>query len=353
MIEVSKDSSIHNYSTQVAEKILAAMPSSQAFLEGEQLLQLSPIKQLNLMVIRILQMHWHYEAEKLKSPYFNYQAQPVQKAFQQLLNTLSQHIHIAQPEALELVQQATIDCLFLIANPPFFFAKAFEEIQIDQMIHLPQLRELSKYIVVHKAILRLFTERWHQKLSPTYLLPLGEAKEWLAQLFASHSHEVEPMDDHLAQFHQWVSMPLAALLSEIQQPQLLTATSAATTTTQPIQPTTNPLEKAPQVSPVNSPTASVWTEQVKPSQSLVEKFQQKKFNNLRTAITLNQKFLFVRQLFQGNMNDFEQALSRIEQCSTLDEVTQLLQQTYAAQYGWDFESEAATELMALLVRRFE
>ncbi|HAI76311.1 MAG TPA: hypothetical protein DCM08_08685 [Microscillaceae bacterium] len=344
MIEVPNDSSVHTYTRQIAEKVLAAMPPGQTFLEGEQLLQLSPIKQLNLMVIRILQMHWHYEAEKLKSPYFNYQAQPVQKAFQQLLNTLSQHIHIAQPEALELVQQATTDCLFLIANPPFFFAKAFEEIQIDQMIHLPQLRELSKYIVVHKAILRLFTERWHQKLSPTYLLPLGEAKEWLAQLFANHSHEVEPMDDHLAQFHQWVPMPLSALLSEIQQPQLPT-TATTTTTTTP--------EKDPQVSPVNSPTASVWTEQVKPSQSLVEKFQQKKFNNLRTAITLNQKFLFVRQLFQGNMNDFEQALARIEQCSTLDEVTQLLQQTYAAQYGWDFESEAATELMALLVRRFE
>ena len=65
-----------------------------AALDGPAVRNFTPVRQVNLLVIRQLLSRWQAEAARMRSPYFDYEAAPVQAALAQFQNVLSRHIHL-------------------------------------------------------------------------------------------------------------------------------------------------------------------------------------------------------------------------------------------------------------------
>ncbi|MEO1654555.1 MAG: hypothetical protein AAFU64_13500, partial [Bacteroidota bacterium] len=86
--------------------------------------------------------------------------------------------------------------------------------------------------------------------------------------------------------------------------------------------------------------------------NLAESFQQSKIANLRSAMSLNQKFSFINQLFQGDSLAFNDAITKIEHCQSFKEARDMINQSYALKYNWDFEQAEIQNFMELLLRRF-
>ncbi len=86
--------------------------------------------------------------------------------------------------------------------------------------------------------------------------------------------------------------------------------------------------------------------------SLAERQRKQRIDNLRNAISLNQRFLFVKGLFRGDSNAFLQALTDLEGCADYNAAVQMLKTKYGTTYGWSPDSEEFQDFMDLIQRKF-
>lgn len=78
---------------------------------------------------------------------------------------------------------------------------------------------------------------------------------------------------------------------------------------------------------------------------------QRSLESLRVGIGLNDKFLFVNELFQGSMQNYEDALEKLDHCHSLQEAkTYLL--SLADSHAWNTRPETAELFNALVNRRY-
>jgi hypothetical protein len=73
--------------------------------------------------------------------------------------------------------------------------------------------------------------------------------------------------------------------------------------------------------------------------------------NLAASISLNQKFVFINKLFNGDSNAFNDTLAILENCNNTDEAVNLLKYKYAPKYQWNLNSDEADELIEILKRK--
>ena len=109
------------YSRSFAQKLTDYFFIDHQVIEGEEILKFCDIKQVNLLVIKLLFEKWQEETQKLRNPYFDYSRQDVQKALNNFMNILSQHISIRKDDFYVLVYEATKDALILALDPHLFF----------------------------------------------------------------------------------------------------------------------------------------------------------------------------------------------------------------------------------------
>lgn len=85
--------------------------------------------------------------------------------------------------------------------------------------------------------------------------------------------------------------------------------------------------------------------------TLADKLKMTRINDLRTAIGINQKFLFMNDLFEGENTVFNNAINRLNSCGSGDEAKSVLGE-YAQKYGWDKDAERVQQFYELIDRRY-
>lgn len=85
--------------------------------------------------------------------------------------------------------------------------------------------------------------------------------------------------------------------------------------------------------------------------TLADKLKMTRINDLRTAIGINQKFLFMNDLFEGENIIFNTALNRLNSCNSGDEAKTVLSE-YSLKYGWSGDSERVMQFFELIERRY-
>ncbi len=121
--------------------------------------------------------------------------------------------------------------------------------------------------------------------------------------------------------------------------------------------------------PSSEPTLSLFEEQVtntddnetksvvekiaeeRPVESIGEVIQSKRIVNLKLAIGINEKFFFLNELFEGKMNEYNDAIEELDQKDTFKDAIvhiELLKENK----NWDEDSEAYVQLKGFLERKF-
>ena len=85
--------------------------------------------------------------------------------------------------------------------------------------------------------------------------------------------------------------------------------------------------------------------------SLAAKLQQKSINELRTAIGLNDKFLFVNELFGGSMEKYNRSIENLDDMKTLNGTLIYLNEL-KVELQWNNSNEAYQKLLNLIHRKF-
>ena len=87
---------INSYAEAYANRIVDRYFSENSIIDGENILTLTEIQQINLFIIKNIMVKWQAEAKKIRSPFFNYSSPEVQNALQDFMNVLSRNINIEQ-----------------------------------------------------------------------------------------------------------------------------------------------------------------------------------------------------------------------------------------------------------------
>ncbi|MFZ4463495.1 MAG: hypothetical protein ACOYN5_06585 [Bacteroidales bacterium] len=85
--------------------------------------------------------------------------------------------------------------------------------------------------------------------------------------------------------------------------------------------------------------------------SIAAKMQQKRIHDLRAAIGINEKFLFINELFGGNLNQYNKTIDELNNMVSLDGARAFLIEL-RIQHQWPAQAPALLKLNDLIERKF-
>lgn len=320
--------SVDQYAQQYALHLVNSFFSKKNNISGPEILQLSPIKQVNFFVVRDLLFAWKKESEKLKSPYFDYDAPGVNEALVAFQNTLSNHILIDRQHFLPLLTKAVSQTIYLILDPYDFYSDTLDKKE-GGAVKTTDLKGEVKYIKINKAPLEKLVTRLEEKKLET--ISGNEAFAMLDQILEEVNFTPEEIEPYLKEFNQVVPFRTEDFyeVKPIPQPPVV----------KPI--VITPLSEIPRPAAQNTP------KEVK--QTLADDLAKKKIVQLKQNLTINQKFMFTKILFHGDFEIFSDAIDKLDRFDNLAQAMRFIEDAYP---DWDKESEEYLEFIEIIERRF-
>lgn len=419
----------------------------KAVITGKEILNITPSKQVNFFVIKLLFRYWQEETKKLESPFFNYKHEEVRQAMIQFMNVLSQHIEINRSKFETLLNHAVKDTIYLAAMP-----QAYVEIDLDsrgvEKISDKSIEGTVKYLKIYKKEIHNFlsdmrgltiddvvdelpdefedfdttnaVEELCSQLSPileitlekTYsddpdiddfdeddLFEPGEedlveepsrprkkapdAQPENAGIEISSDDEAMKEEDIEEDAFEKDKVDEHEEHEESDTPQQLSEEdewkddfededdsqeehSTDEEVTEEIESEEEGSEEEAPSKPIDPPVIldqeekeDDFPEEIinkqfeKEEETLVEHHEsQQKGDNILELISLNHRYMFIKELFRNDKNEFENALFELQDFSTFDESVEYLVQSYAKHNSWDMQSDEVKEFLKVLFRRF-
>jgi len=321
---------IDNYAIQYANQVADSFFSKKEKITGPEILSFCEVKQVNLFVINDLLSAWKQESQKLKSPFFDYEAKPVAEAMAQFQNTLSNHIVIRKSDFLPLLKRGVSQTLYLILAPYDFYAETMDE-KGNEFIKTSDLKNKVKYIKINRAPLEKLVTHLEAKKSEA--ISGKEAFALLDHILEEVSFTPEDFEPYLAHFNSVVPITIDKFF-DIKTPA----------------PVTKP---APIIIPVVKPEPqvikSVAAQPVESKPTLADNLAKQKVTRLKESLTINQKFMFTKILFHGDFEIFSEAIDKLDRFDSLAQAERFLEEGYP---DWDRESEEYEEFIEIIQNRF-
>lgn len=330
MDEKISSQAIGQYSEHYASKLADQFFSKKETISGPEILTLCEIKQVNMFVIRELMHAWKQESEKLKSPYFDYQAPSVKDALVQFQNTLSNHISVSRKDFVPLLESAVAKTIYLIMAPYDFYSETLDRYG-KGYLKTEYLKGEVKYLRINQAPLeRLVSKLEEQKID---VLTGNEAFGMLDSILEEVNFTPEDFEGFVGQFSKLVPLRVDRLFEVrpvVKQPEVKMPEPVKS---EPIK------QEAVKQEPI--------TKENKPT--LAENLARQKTTKLKDSLTINQKFMFTKILFKGDFEIFSETIDRLDSFETLNHALAFLGDHYP---DWDRESEEYEEFLEVLEKRF-
>jgi hypothetical protein len=303
---------IASYSETYADKLADSFFQQKQYITGPEILTLSPVQQVNYFAVAELFKAWKSEVEKLRSPYFDYSHPDVQELFNRFMNVLSRHIRVEKHHFLPLLTGAVRSALLVIFSPYDYFSAVVSG--KDNVLHREVFRDELKYLKVNKAPL----EHLLQKMDEMKLNQMSgnQAFALLDQILEEVNFTPADVEPFIEQFSQTVKLDPASLYHRVPSPQ-------------------------PQSE--SSPPAG----ENKSRPTVADNFR--KIYSIRDTLTINQKFMFTKVLFNGDFELFSKIVDDLDRKDNLNGALKYLEPYLSL---WDPESEEYQEFMELLSQRF-
>lgn len=348
---------IQSYAAKIAEEFFSQNDS----ISGQQIISITPVKQVNFFVLKVLFDEWQGEIKKFKSPYFDYKNEDVNQSLKAFINTLSKNIRIEKEHFVPLLEKAIGSTLELLYEPVNYYTKELTKSSGGDKSR--ELKANSKYIKLHKPLFDGLLERLEEgnDLSSAIQGALSTYKEvnqeidqtailFEATLPLNVIEQNEPEEE----------IPMPAPLEELEE---ITITSQEESDSQEeINNEFEPIEEDVEIDSASKnvnqqyegdiKTLNQQYEEKEKSETIAAALETKSLSNLKNNININQRYMFVNDLFEGNDSDYEVAMDAVEDCDSFDSSVELLVQNYAKKYEWDMNSDEVKELLKVIFKRF-
>ena len=346
---------INTYSEVVGKKVCEEFFKTKKQISGQEILNLPLHKQVNYFVLKNLFTQWQAESARLESPYFDYKNEDVKKSMQSLMNVLSKNILIAENNFLPLLNQSIAETLFIILSPYDYYHKNIED---SPAVTTRYLNSQAKYIRINKHLYMLLLDAMENEQDDR-LLDKNAVFDKLDTIFKSTAEGPEDIEPHLEKF---------GAIEPVKVEDLFTEDNAL-----------SPSEEA-EIDEIQNKLFQDFEEMdelaiEKSKQQLNDRFAKeettineklasdtvdiatahasKKVESLNKSISINQRYMFVKELFEGQSEAFDKAISEVEDCVSFEDAVGLLVQNYARNYHWNMQSAEIKDLLKVIIKKFK
>lgn len=398
---------LNEYSKSYARRVAADFYHAHPTISGKQILNLTPIQQVNLFVVSNLFDKWKGEVERFRSPYFDFSNPEVEEGLRAFMNVVSQHIAVRREHLEPLLADASRRTLVALFDPRYYYDDLLRN-QPDFTLTADSLKHIARYTQVNKFV-PLALE---QKMNGRPFVYVNQALGYLDEILSGRVQELERPDKYVAMFSEKVAVDLAILLrgqsmdnyqspaaksffdldEDPPKPLLIAPVSRVVADVAPATPPALPTpvpqhvddddqpsgisfadadpessssavtgpNNAPNIvsaeSSVPSLSVSAGSSAAQPDHdnviTLGDTLQKVSTGSLSRTISLNQKFRFINQLFNGNVDAYNEALAELDQMTNYGQALDLISYRYANQFMWNMDSDEVSELVEILKRRF-
>jgi len=321
------------YSERFAEKVASGFFTGSDRMKSKDVMAAQEIRQVNLFVVKNLYDQWQREADQLKSPYFDYSSEAVREAMQNFMNTLSHHISLDRDTYLKLLEKSTEETLVLIFSPYDFYYRLMTEYDRDE-IPARYLSYVRKYIKINPYLLQHMLDILDERKKE--IVEKSEIQELLDKALERTSESPEDVDPYIAKFSSYEPLSLEEIYGEEKErgirkkPAEEKEESAGKKTEKPHKPTLNDLLQKDEV-----PT-------------LADMHRKAKIEDIKKSLSINQRYMFVNTLFNGNEEAFNRTIEHIESVGSSEEAVSFLTHKFS---NWDHDSDEVAEFIQLVRRR--
>jgi len=355
---------LKKYAEEFALKVCDRFFANRQFITGQDIVQLTPSLQVNLFIIKRLFELWQEELGKLKSsPFFDYRDIAVHEALTQFMNVLSRRIKMERNYLAPILEEAVIHSIQVATDPVNFFQHELQKAPAGKMNDF--LKENKKYY------------KWNETLISSLIDKTGLGHDLESYVRALSTFvEVNPqaVDESkvlLESLAEELPFDLGAYLGTsfaAPDPQEVIAEPEVGEEQYPSAEEEEELfmEEEMTIEPDPSPLAVAQEEKGIPSSGklldaahLKNVFSNESYKGMKgilgelsESLALNQRFMFTKELFDGNADLLRHALKSVDEVNSFDEAVDLINSRFVLELNWDVDSEEVKEFMQQIFRKF-
>ncbi len=358
---------LENYSREYAQLVCERFFSNRQFITGQDIIQLTGSTQVNFFIIKRLFELWQEELGKLKSsPYFDYRDIAVHEALTQFMNVLSRRIKVERSNLQPLVAEAVSSAIQLATDPVGFYQKEISKAPQGKINEY--LKENKKYYKWHDKVVTFLIDKtgfghdsnaYLRAIAANYqvikdslesvnllLATLGEVKVFDSDHYLISASEASPVGDEKPE-----EVAQSSFFEEMEEEQ-----PAPVSDPPVIEPVAaKPIVEAAPVVKNTTASAGIKLDGAKlKAHFATESYRGMKgiLGELSESLALNQRFMFTKELFDGNADLLRHALKSIDECTNFEGAVDLINTRFVSELGWETDSEAVREFMQLVYRKF-
>lgn len=354
---------LENYAKAYSETVCERFFTDRQFISGQDIVGLTSSVQVNFFVIKHLFELWQKELQKLKSnPYFDYRDISVHEALTQFMNVLSRRIRVEKGNFQPLLEEAVKRAVELATDPVSYYQSEIDHAPAKQINEY--LRENKKYYKWHAQLINFLIDKagfgqeasdYKKAIAANYqavkdqlesvnllLATLGDVKAFDLDAYLQNDSQTEA--EAVAQSPK--TEESASFFENLEEEEVKEAPQAKVETTP------EPVASTPK-SPSPSTSGSIQVTQVRARFS-AESYKGMKgiIGELSESLAINQRFMFRKELFEGNDDLLTHALKSLDACDSLEDAIELINHRYLPELGWEPNSEPVDEFLSLVYRRF-
>lgn len=309
---------LQGYAKQLSRKLCREyFVLDKRLVDGKEVLQFTTIEQVNYFVLKIVFVKWKDEMAQYKqSPYFDYQKPEIELALQNLMNEVSNSINIKMFDFEILLSQAIEETIYLALSPYHYF-KIYYFSPEKTKITLAELKEKAKYLKINAVFFNHFIEKLE-----TYRIPSFMVADIMGHFQESYYTTNNTFDDYeqiIEQFDQLMPLELDKIVSDLKKKDDYAPT---------------PLE--------------VFENQKKQPERVIVEVKPTVVNNISPIkLSLNQKIMFLKELFNNDIENMEHTMARLEAAGNIENAKYIL-----GFFNWDKENEAVQEFFELIEAKY-
>lgn len=355
---------IDSFVTEFTKKVCDHHFQHQKYITGPQIVQLTAAEQVNFFVIKAIFEAWQEEIEKLKaSPFFDYRDKAVHDALKDFMNVLSRTIKIDRFNFEPLLISAVSDAFHLALDPLSYFTFQIENCPEEQLN--TYFKENKKYFKWHRPLIENLIDRAGLGYShKSYIAALKNNFEKQANQLLSAKELLESLSLILPlDFSKVVDNKPNTFSTSIESLQKKADSLKTSANKSNFKVNTEPKdsedvsEKKVTQSTDNQVTfdngklnaTEIWNRYESEEYSIMKGT----IKELTESIGINQRFMFTKELFDGNPDLLKHALRSIDNCKNFSDAINILNLRYVDELKWDLESDSLEEFLQLVFRKFD
>lgn len=329
---------LDTYSKSFSELLIKDSFKKKSGINGKEILEFCQITQINYFVLKILFDKWKTEINNLKSPYFDYENADVQKAVQSLMNVLSKNILIKKDAFKDLLDEAVYKTLLLIFSPYEYYLQEINNPTFQQ-ISVADLKSIQKYIKINGHLLNAYIERFEK--DGIQAVFNDDAVTIFDEVCETFKEAPEDFETYQKDFSKVLTLDLNEVYSQLEE------TEQKKVELRDESESLNINEKFK-----TKKQTLLETLETDKKEAIIDIHEKKPLDGIKKSITINQRFMFENDLFNGDKDEFEMVVNYLDNCKTNKEAMEFLTENYLEKKNWDMEKEEVAEFFIVINKRF-